>query len=136
MPLPPQGISQRSKVIILPTSAISVQNAGKSILKNLKPTGMHCVGPIRVQSTNKKNALEPGGVHYVERACSMGIWQGVTKRRRLSWLINSVLVHEPKCGWIGAGEEGVRDSANDYSCKYGAQINVGDLTPYLTCSIW
>ncbi len=53
--------------------------------------------------------------------------QGVSKRCRLSWLTNSALVYEPKCGgWIC----GV--SANEYSCAHGAQINFGDLTPYLT----
>jgi hypothetical protein len=30
----------------------------------------------------------------------------------------------------GEGDCGV--SANEYSCAHGAQINVGDLTPYLT----
>jgi hypothetical protein len=40
------------------------------------------------------------------------LYQGVTKRYRLSWLTNS--------------------SANEYRCAHGAQINFGDLTPYLT----
>ncbi len=40
---------------------------------------------------------------------------------------NSTLVYEPKCG--GGG---YRVSANEYSCAHGAQINLGDLTPYLT----
>jgi hypothetical protein len=31
-----------------------------------------------------------------------------------------------------AGEEGCGVSANEYSCTHGAQINYGDLTPYLT----
>ncbi len=35
----------------------------------------------------------------------------------------------PKLG--GGGGCGV--SANEYRCAHGAQINVGDLTPYLTC---
>jgi hypothetical protein len=53
--------------------------------------------------------------------------QGVTKRGRLSWLTNSALVYEPKCGGGGGGGDcGI--SANEYSC---AQINFGDLTPYL-----
>ncbi len=30
------------------------------------------------------------------------------------------------------GEEGFGVSVNDYSCAHGAQINFGDLTPYLT----
>ncbi len=40
--------------------------------------------------------------------------QGVTKRCRLSWLTNSVLVHEHKCGGGGV-------SAYVYSCTHGAQ---------------
>jgi hypothetical protein len=27
-------------------------------------------------------------------------------------------------------------SANEYSCTHGAQINFGDLTPYLTCDLY
>jgi len=49
--------------------------------------------------------------------------QGLTKRCRLSWLTDSALVYEPKCG--GRGGCGV--SANEYSCAHGAQINFGDL---------
>jgi hypothetical protein len=37
---------------------------------------------------------------------------------------------EPKCG--GTGGEGYWVSANEYSCAHGAQLNSGDLTPYLT----
>jgi hypothetical protein len=29
--------------------------------------------------------------------------QGITKRCRLSWLTNSALVYEPKCGGMGGG---------------------------------
>jgi hypothetical protein len=54
--------------------------------------------------------------------------QGVTKRYRLSWLTNSALVYEPKC----RGGGGCEVSANEYSCGHGAQINLGDLNPYLT----
>ncbi len=53
--------------------------------------------------------------------------QGVTKRCRLSWLTNSALVYEPKCG--GGGGCGV--SANEYSCAHGAQIIFGDLTLHI-----
>ncbi len=31
-----------------------------------------------------------------------------------------------------AGEGGSGASANEYSCAHGAQINFGDVTPYLT----
>ncbi len=48
-------------------------------------------------------------------------------------LINSALVYEPKCGRVGGGGgRGCGVSANEYICKHGALINVGDLTPYLT----
>ncbi len=57
--------------------------------------------------------------------------QVVTKRCCLSWLTISALVYEPKCGSRGVGV-GCGVSANEYSCAHGAQINVGDLTPYLT----
>jgi hypothetical protein len=33
----------------------------------------------------------------------------------------------------GGGGCGVSLSANEYSCAHGAQINFGNLTPYLTC---
>ncbi len=54
--------------------------------------------------------------------------QGVTKRCRLSWLTNSALVYEPKCGERGE-ITGLQPMVQLYT---GAQINVGDLTPYLT----
>ncbi len=48
---------------------------------------------------------------------------------RLSWLTNSALVYEPKCG----GSCGVSANEVQYLQLYaGAQINFGDLTPYLT----
>ncbi len=40
-------------------------------------------------------------------------------------------VYEPK-----GGVEGLRVSANEHSCEHGALINFGDLTPYLTYSIF
>ncbi len=57
-------------------------------------------------------------------------YQGVTKRCRLSWLSNSGLVYEPKCG---RGGEGLRDLSQ---CVHGAQIIFGDLTPYLTYVVY
>ncbi len=59
------------------------------------------------------------------------VWseQGVTKRC-LSWLTNSALVYESKCGEMGGS---CKVSAIEYSCAHGAQINFEDLTPYLTC---
>ncbi len=63
----------------------------------------------------------------------LGSIQGVTKRRRLFWLTNrTVLVcMSPNArAWRGEGVAG--GSANEYSCAHGAQINFGDLTPFLT----
>ncbi len=58
-----------------------------------------------------------------------GTTQGVTKRCRLSWLTNSalVLVYEPKCGGVGE----LRGISQWVQLYTGAQINLGDLTPYL-----
>jgi hypothetical protein len=51
-----------------------------------------------------------------------------TPQLPLSWLTNSALVYvEPKCGRRSCGV-----SANEYSCAHGAQINLGELTPYST----
>jgi hypothetical protein len=61
-------------------------------------------------------------------SCCVGAftrYQGVSRRCRLSWLTNSDLVYEPKCkggGW----------STGSHPMDPGAQINFGDLTPYLT----
>jgi hypothetical protein len=56
--------------------------------------------------------------------------QEVTKRCRLSWLTNSVLVYEPKCGGgVGVAGSQPMSTAVLYTV---AQINFGDLTPYLT----
>ncbi len=64
------------------------------------------------------------------QVCTIPRFQGVTKICGLSWLNNSVLVYEPKCG--GRGWGGCMVSANEYSCAHGVHINFGDLTPYLT----
>ncbi len=58
--------------------------------------------------------------------------QGVIKRCRLSWLTNSALVYETKCGGRGCGC-GV--SANEYSCTYTQTSNKlwrSTVAPYLT----
>jgi hypothetical protein len=55
----------------------------------------------------------------------------VTKRCRQSWLTNSALVYEPKCGGGGCGV-----SANEYSWAHGTQNKIwrSTVTPYLTYS--
>ncbi len=61
------------------------------------------------------------------------LWgQGVTKRCCLSWLTNSAFVSESKCGGMGrtAGSQPISTSMQ--VTWHGAQINFGDLTPYLT----
>jgi hypothetical protein len=60
------------------------------------------------------------------RFSSYCLEQGITKRYRLSWLTNNVLVYDPK--WVGGGG-GV--SANEDRLQ-GAQINFGNITLYLT----
>jgi hypothetical protein len=53
------------------------------------------------------------------------------RRLHVSWLTNSALVYEPICGgW--SGWRGFEEPADEYSCTHRAQINFGDLTPYLT----
>ncbi len=58
-----------------------------------------------------------------------GMNQGVTKRCHLSWLTNSTLVYEPKCGGRG-GLRGLSQWVQLCANAHGAQINFGDLTPY------
>jgi hypothetical protein len=50
--------------------------------------------------------------------------QGGTKRLRLSWLTNSALVYEPKCGGGGRCGAGSQPMRTVYT---GAKINFGDL---------
>ncbi len=57
-----------------------------------------------------------------------GIMQEVTKRYRLSCLTNSALVYEPNAKWGGE----LRGFSQWVQLYTGAQINFGDLTPYLT----
>ncbi len=57
---------------------------------------------------------------------------GVTKRCRLSLMTNSALVYESQCGGIrGVAGSQPMSTAVHITC-HGAQINFGDLTPYLT----
>jgi hypothetical protein len=55
--------------------------------------------------------------------------QGITKICRLSWLTNSALVYEPKCGSGGGG--GVAGSQPMSTVVQGTQINFRNLTSYL-----
>ncbi len=57
-----------------------------------------------------------------------GVAQGVTKICHLSWLTNSDLVYETKCG--GRGK--VAGSQPMSTAVHRTKINCGDLTPYLT----
>ncbi len=52
-----------------------------------------------------------------------------TKRCRPSWLTNSARIYEPKCGGETGWLWGLSQRVQLYT---GAQINFGDLTPYLT----
>jgi hypothetical protein len=49
--------------------------------------------------------------------------QGITTRFRLSWLTNSALVYEHKCG--GRGGRGLRGLNQLVQLYTGAQINFG-----------
>jgi hypothetical protein len=63
----------------------------------------------------------------IKKVENISLEHGVTNRC-LTWLTNSAFEYEPKKeGWGVAGF-----SAIEYSCAHGAQINNGDLTPYLT----
>jgi hypothetical protein len=68
----------------------------RSSLKNLKTS---CEAYVSLDLSIQVNKSQ---IHLVTQS------QGFTKRCRLSWLTNSALVYEPKCGG------GV--SANEYSC--------------------
>ncbi len=66
---------------------------------------------------------------------SGGGGKGVTKRCRLSWLTNSALVYEPKCGG-GGGVTGSQPMTTAMHITWhGAQINFGDNTQYFTYAI-
>ncbi len=68
---------------------------------------------------------------------NMNVEQGVTKRYRLSWLSNSALVrvYEHKSRGGGGGCGGFSANEYPYRCAHGAQINFGELTPYLTYDV-
>jgi hypothetical protein len=57
--------------------------------------------------------------------------QESTKSYRLSWLTNSSLVYEPKCGGGGGWVAGSQPLSTAV-LRTGAQINFVDLTPYLS----
>ncbi len=65
-----------------------------------------------------------------------GIYQGVTKRCRLSLLANSALVYKSKCGGIVgvAGSQPINTAV--HITWHGARLNFGDLPPYLTYGIY
>jgi hypothetical protein len=68
---------------------------------------------------------------YTKAAICDGFDRGVKKRCRLSFLTNSALVYEPKCGGSGGVAESQPMSTAVHNA-HGAQINFVDLTPYLT----
>ncbi len=60
-------------------------------------------------------------IYHHEQSCGVcsswgGRYQGVIKRCRLSWLTNSALLNESKCGGIWGRGYGVQ--ANEYSCVH------------------
>jgi hypothetical protein len=64
-------------------------------------------------------------VKYMYRHEKKTPCQGVTKRFHLSWLTNSALVYEPKCG----GREGV---AGSQTMSTAVHRSTNKLTPYIT----
>jgi hypothetical protein len=59
--------------------------------------------------------------------------RGSQRGGRLPWLTNSALVYEPKCQWGGGrGVPRSQPKSTAVQCAHGAQINFGDLAPYLT----
>jgi hypothetical protein len=56
----------------------------------------------------------------------------VTKRCRLPWLTDSAIAPSYMNPNAGGGRELRGLSVNEYSCAHGAQINLRDLTSYLT----
>jgi hypothetical protein len=89
----------------------------------------HCSILISLTSYRTKSL----GLSWVNTACS-GLQKDVVY---VSWLTNSALVYEPKCG----GGGGLRGLSYEYSWANRAPKNFGDLTPYLTysmtaCKLW
>ncbi len=76
--------------------------------------------------------VSSGAAVWRAQSCSSAVpWnQGVIMSCRLSWLTNSALVYEPKCGERGGG--GLWGLSQSVQLYTGAQINFGDLSPYLT----
>ncbi len=67
---------------------------------------------------------------------NMYVSQRVIERCRLPWLTKSALVYEPKCGGRGVVAGSQPMSTAVYITRHdGAQINFGDLPPYLTYDV-
>ncbi len=55
-------------------------------------------GGVRFASTPLRPNLSTSRLHTSRSASRFRYAQGLNKRCRLSWLTNSALVYEPKCG--------------------------------------
>ncbi len=95
-------------------------------------------GPIQQYGSQADLMWPDGSFGRLIKYCiylRFALEQEVAKRCRLSWLTNSALVYEPKTAG-GQGEGGFAGSQpmSTAACT-GAQINFGDLTPYLTYAL-
>jgi hypothetical protein len=89
-------------------------------VNNCKGTKCHLLGINTVYScTVQYNTM------YEYSISSYTAYQGVTKRCRLSWLTNSALVYEPKCG--GRGVVAWSQPMSTYSCTQEPKYTFGDL---------
>ncbi len=88
------------------------------------------VGIRRNFALYKSSIPDPGEVSCIR----IWFYQGVTMRCRLSWLTNSALVYEPKCGGRGGGGGWLRCLSQWVQpCTW---IPNKLVTPYLTCGFY
>ncbi len=97
----------------------------KVLLQSSQAKGRRALGWERRACASRPCALEKSFSHYTDRTQLLGGYKDMSS----SWLTNSALVYEPKYG----GRGGVAGFGQWVQMCTGAQINFGDLTPYLTC---
>ncbi len=85
-----ERVTERGRRAIFAVSAISCMAGGEARRAKWDVSNKECASPTTQPYTLHNVVLLP---------CYTG-GQGVPKRCRLSWLINSALVYEPKCGGL------------------------------------
>ncbi len=108
-----------------PYAKSSLQDRNSSIWKRPFSGDAGVAGRGRGGGQEASSGFLSGSVHLSQ------CWAG---RCRLSWLINSALVFEPKCGGRG-GVAGSQPMSTAVHHGDGAQINFGDLTPSVTYGV-